>query len=141
MTAPLKAPFPWFGGKSRAAELIWSRLGVVRNYVEPFAGSLAVLLRNPNPPSTETVNDLDCYLANFWRAIASAPDDVAHWADWPVNEADLHARHQWLVNQSAFRERMKSDAYYYDARIAGWLTIALSVSLVTDRNVVPTQFL
>ncbi len=40
----LKAPFPWFGGKSRAAELIWSRLGDVSNYVEPFAGSLAVLL-------------------------------------------------------------------------------------------------
>lgn len=24
---PLKAPFPWFGGKSRAADLIWPRLG------------------------------------------------------------------------------------------------------------------
>ena len=29
----LRAPFPWFGGKSRAAELIWSRLGEVSNYV------------------------------------------------------------------------------------------------------------
>jgi site-specific DNA-adenine methylase len=40
----MMAPFPWFGGKSRAAKLIWSRLGDVPNYVEPFAGSLAVLL-------------------------------------------------------------------------------------------------
>lgn len=40
----LRAPFPWFGGKSRAAPLIWEALGDVRNYVEPFAGSLAVLL-------------------------------------------------------------------------------------------------
>ena len=44
MTATLKAPFPWFGGKSRAAHLIWPRFGKVGNYVEPFAGSLSVLL-------------------------------------------------------------------------------------------------
>jgi hypothetical protein len=43
----LKAPFPWFGGKIRAAHLIWPRFGDVPNYVEPFAGSLAVLLRRP----------------------------------------------------------------------------------------------
>ena len=36
--------------------------------VEPFAGSLAVLLGRPTPPRTETVNDADCYLSNFWPA-------------------------------------------------------------------------
>lgn len=122
----LKAPFPWFGGKSRAASLVWSRLGVVRNYVEPFAGSLAVALGNPHPPATETINDLDCYVANFWRAITADPDEVARWADWPVNEADLHARHQWLVNRVEFRERMKADADYYDAKIAGWWVWGIS---------------
>lgn len=40
----IKAPFPWFGGKSRAAPLVWQALGDVKNFVEPFAGSLAVLL-------------------------------------------------------------------------------------------------
>jgi site-specific DNA-adenine methylase len=43
----MKAPFPWFGGKSRAAHLVWERFGNVPNYVEPFAGSLAVLLSRP----------------------------------------------------------------------------------------------
>ena len=116
----LRAPFPWFGGKSRAADLIWSRLGDVANYVEPFAGSLAVLLSRPTPPGTETVNDLDCYLANFWRALGADPDGVARWATSPVNEADLHARHRWLVGQADFRERMKSDPDYFDVKIAGW---------------------
>jgi site-specific DNA-adenine methylase len=116
----LKAPFPWFGGKSRAAALVWSRFGDVPNYVEPFAGSLAVLLARPHAPRIETVNDLDCYLANFWRAIAADPELVAHHADWPVNEADLHARHRWLVDQEGFREQMRSDPSFYDARIAGW---------------------
>lgn len=45
--AKLKAPFPWFGGKSRVAHIVWERFGDVPNYVEPFAGSLAVLLRRP----------------------------------------------------------------------------------------------
>lgn len=116
----LRAPFPWFGGKSRAAGLIWSRLGDVQNYVEPFAGSLAVLLGRPTDPGTETVNDIDCYLANFWRALSKDPDDVARWATGPVNEADLHARHRWLVDQTAFRERMKSDPDFCDPKIAGW---------------------
>jgi len=116
----LRAPFPWFGGKSRVAPLVWQRFGDVPNYVEPFAGSLAVLLGRPHAPDIETVNDLDCYLANFWRAVANDPDGVAHWCDWPVNEADLHARHDWLVGLEDFRARMHREADYYDVQVAGW---------------------
>ncbi len=116
----LRAPFPWFGGKSRAASLIWERFGNLQNYVEPFAGSLAVLLARPHPAKVETVNDKDCFLANFWRSLQHDPATVAWYADAPVNEADLHARHQWLVNQGAFIERMKTEPDYYDAKIAGW---------------------
>lgn len=122
----LKAPFPWFGGKSRAAELLWSRLGDVGNYVEPFAGSLAVLLRRPHAPRIETVNDRDTYLANFWRAVSADSEAVAHYADWPVNECDLHARHRWLVEQPQFRERMLADPDHYDAKIAGWWVWGIS---------------
>ncbi len=32
----IKSPFPYFGGKSRAASLVWPRFGAVKNYVEPF---------------------------------------------------------------------------------------------------------
>lgn len=42
------------------AHIVWSHFGDVRNYVEPFAGSLAVLLGRPTEPKIETVNDLDC---------------------------------------------------------------------------------
>ncbi|MFB1482246.1 DNA adenine methylase [Corallococcus sp. RDP092CA] len=117
---PLRAPFPWFGGKSRAAHLVWEAFGDCPNYVEPFAGSLAVMLGRPTPAGVETVNDRDTYLANFWRAVRLAPEEVAKHADWPVNEADLHARHRWLVGQAEFRARMRQDPEYFDARIAGW---------------------
>lgn len=123
---PLKAPFPWFGGKSRAADLIWPRLGSVPNYVEPFAGSLAVLLRRPHRPGNEIVNDLDCYVANAWRAMRAEPEQVARYCDWPVNEADLHARHRWLHGRSEFRLRMENDPDFFDARIAGYWIWGLS---------------
>ena len=123
----LRAPFPWFGGKTRAASLIWSRLGDVNNYVEPFAGSLAVLLGRPTKPGVETVNDLDGFVANFWRAVAKHPDEVARWAESPVNECDLHARHLWLVDRrEELPLRLMADPDYCDAKIAGWWCWGLS---------------
>ena len=117
----LQAPFVWFGGKSRAATLIWDRLGDVDNYVEPFFGSGAVLLGRPRVTGTETVNDLDGYLANFWRATQHDPDAVAMWADNPVNENDLHARHVWLLQRSeTLQASLEGDPEYFDARVAGW---------------------
>jgi DNA adenine methylase len=116
----LKAPFPWFGGKSRVADIVWERFGDVPNYIEPFFGSGAVLLGRDSDPGTETINDLDCMVANFWRALKNDPEAVAWYADSPVNEADQHARHLWLCSQEEFREQMKVDPEYYDAKIAGW---------------------
>lgn len=134
-TAPeqaLRAPFPWFGGKQRASHLIWPRLGAdVRNYVEPFFGSGAVLLgrplAGPECPYVETVNDLDGFVANFWRAVKADPDAVAHHADNPVNENDLHARHAWLVGQRAtLTRRLEGDPEFFDAKIAGWWAWGIS---------------
>lgn len=118
----LQAPFPYFGGKSRVAGEVWSRFGDVRNYVEPFFGSGAVLLGRPEPFSgTETVNDGDGLMSNFWRAVQQAPEDVAEHADWPANENDLHARHSWLVGQKdSLQSRLEGDPDYFDPKIAGW---------------------
>lgn len=124
MSNALKAPFPYFGGKRKVAPQVWAALGDVDSYVEPFAGSLAVLLARPtwHTGATETVNDADQYLANFWRALSLDPEQVAHYADWPVNECDLFARHLWLVNEGKRRmiEGMAADPDWYDAKIAGW---------------------
>lgn len=118
----LRAPFPYFGGKREAAPLVWSALGNVTNYVEPFFGSGAVLLQRPGGAGrVETVNDKDGLLANVWRAMRVAPDEVAAHADWPVNEADLVARHLWLCGQrDTLTERLMADPEYFDAKAAGW---------------------
>lgn len=129
----LYAPFPWFGGKRRVAPMVWAAFGDVPNYVEPFAGSLAVLLGRPHPPKTETVNDKDGYVANFWRATKSAPDDVAHWADWPVNENDLHARHRWLREQKPdLVPKVEADMDFFDAKVAGLWCWGISMWIAGD---------
>jgi hypothetical protein len=117
----ISAPFPWFGGKRKVAGEVWSRFGVVANYVEPFFGSGAVMLGRPEPSGIETINDLDGYVSNFWRAVKHAPIETSEWADWPVSENDLHARHVWLLQQrDTLRQRLEGDPEFYDAKIAGW---------------------
>ena len=117
----LAAPFPYFGGKSLACETVWAAFGEVDNYVEPFAGSAAMLLGAPEGKRVETINDADGFVANFWRAVSKDDAAVAEALDWPTNETDLFARHMWLVQQSeGLLARLHADPDYYDALIAGW---------------------
>jgi site-specific DNA-adenine methylase len=121
LAGTLAAPFPYFGGKSLACETVWAALGDPENYVEPFAGSAAMLLGRPKTGHIETINDADGFVANFWRAVSHAPDTVASHADWPCNEVDLFSRHSWLVRQVPLLvDMLNADPEFYDAKIAGW---------------------
>jgi DNA polymerase-1 len=84
---PLAGPLKYFGGKGtnhgKAAKWIVSYFKPHRNYVEPFAGGLSVLLaRDPNDRrlwapmpkegdrgTAEIVNDLHGALTNFWMVL------------------------------------------------------------------------
>lgn len=68
----MKPPFIYYGSKASLAERIVALLPPHRHYVEPFAGSLAVLLAKP-PTPCETVNDLDGHLMTFWRVLRDQP--------------------------------------------------------------------
>jgi len=127
MSNHMRPPYPWFGGKRKAADMIWTRLGDVANYIEPFLGSAAILLKRPSEPKIETVNDADAMIANFWRAIRADPMTVAKHADYPVLEADLHARHRYLITRKPMvREQCMADPEWFDAKIAGWWVWGLS---------------
>lgn len=119
----LTAPFPYFGGKRRAAALIWERFGDVVNYVEPFAGSLAVLLARPadHRARVETVNDIDGLVVNLWRAVQADPEAVARGCDWPVMKLDLHARHRALIaSRAEVAKKLEADPRWYDVELAAW---------------------
>jgi hypothetical protein len=129
-----KAPFPWFGGKSKAAPLVWQLLGDVPHYVEPFYGSGAVLLNRPHPANrpyfSETVNDLDGFVVNFWRAVQWFPVETAEAASWPVAEADKTARQVALLRwRDGALDRLAGDACWCDPVMAGWWAWAVSVQI------------
>jgi DNA adenine methylase len=87
----LKPPFTYFGGKLNLAERIVSLLPPHEHYVEPFAGSLAVLLAKP-PSPMETVNDLDGQVMSFWRVLRDRPGDLER-----VCALTPHSRAEYLA--------------------------------------------
>ena len=130
-----KCPWPWFGGKADAAPAVWQSLGDVEHYVEPFAGSLAVLLRRPHQSNrayySETVADTDSLLCNFWRAVQWFPNETAEAASWPVSEIDKHARGSFILawRESEATARLAGDPYWCDPLIAGWWAWCVCVSI------------
>ena len=129
----LAAPFPYFGGKRRAAPRIWQALGDPAGYVEPFAGSAAVLLGRPEFKGrrVETLNDADGWLVNCWRAIQLSPDAVAAAAWGPVAEIDYHARLAWLQQRRTpdLVAWMEGDPEAHDAKAAGWWLYVLACGI------------
>lgn len=125
----LKAPFTYFGGKSTVADIVWAALGQPKHYIEPFFGSGAVLLKRPDYIPTkhmETVCDKDGYVANAWRGMQFAPDELAKFCDWPVNHADLNARRKYLNDNADLLLRLCDDPEYFDAKMAGYWIWAMS---------------
>jgi site-specific DNA-adenine methylase len=128
----LAAPFPYFGGKRRAAEIVWGALGDPSGYVEPFAGSAAVLLaRDLRGRRVETLNDADGWLVNAWRAIQHDPAAVAVAAYGPVTEIDYHARLAWLHERRTAElvQWLEGDPENHDPKAAGWWLYVLSCGI------------
>lgn len=119
----LRAPFPYFGAKSGVAALIWYVFGDVKQYIEPFCGSAAVLLAAPRPASLEVIGDCNGYVANFWRAVKYQPDLTWLETDYPVSHIDMAARHRWLVEPDRVADlagKLADPEWPGDARMAGW---------------------
>lgn len=72
----MKPAFAYYGGKQRHAPWIVEHLPEHRVYVEPFAGSAAVLLAKEQVRH-EVLNDLDGNVINFYRVLRDQPDDLA----------------------------------------------------------------
>jgi DNA adenine methylase len=69
---PLRPVFPWPGAKIRMAEWIASLMHPSQGYLEPFAGSAAVLLARERVRH-ETINDLDGSVVRFYRTLRERP--------------------------------------------------------------------
>lgn len=133
MNPDLRAPFPYFGGKRNAAARVWAAFGDPGGYVEPFAGSAAVLLARPPLAGrrVETLNDLDAWLINTWRAIRLAPAEVAEHAAGPNSEIDYHARLAWLHSRrdGDLVSWLEGDPEHHDAKAAGWWLYVMAAGI------------
>ena len=128
----VKPPFAYYGGKTTLAPTIASLLPAHDHYVEPFAGSLAVLLAK-KPSRAETVNDLDVDLVTFWRVLRDQPDELERvCALTPHARAELRvsndldvvddverARRVWVRLTQSRSHSMKPSGWWFRKAPAG----------------------
>lgn len=78
----LKQPIKWHGGKSYLARWVIEHFPPresYTHYLEPFAGGLSVLFEHNPEGKSESVNDINSQLANFWQVLR-APDLFGQFA-------------------------------------------------------------
>lgn len=106
----MKPPIAYFGGKTALADRLVDLMPAHEGYVEPYAGSLAVLLAKPQE-RVEVVNDLDRRLVTFWRVLRDHPDELLrrcaltphsraeldYAQDFDVDDEIELARRVWVV--------------------------------------------
>jgi DNA adenine methylase len=75
----MDSPMKWHGGKGPIAHKIRALFSHHLHYVEPYAGSLAVLFSHPSDGegTSEVVNDLNKDLMSFWSVLQSGVDFVS----------------------------------------------------------------
>lgn len=87
---PMKPPFPYYGSKGRLAGWITDLMPAHRVYIEPFAGSAAVLFAK-RPAAIEIINDLDGNIVNFFRTLREREADLVRALTYTPYARDEYA--------------------------------------------------
>jgi len=112
----LESLVPRMGAKSGMREWLISVFPEHHTYVEPFAGSMKVLLWKKRRSKVEIVNDADKYLINFWRHVQFYPEELAEEINkLPVSEFIFREWHAEIGKMHPF---MQAVAFYYIAKMS-----------------------
>lgn len=91
MSATIRPPVKWHGGKHYLARRIVDLMPEHHTYVEPFGGGASVLL-NKQPAPVEVYNDLDGRIVRLFRVLRDRPDDLGRaLVLTPYAEAEFRA--------------------------------------------------
>lgn len=90
----MKQVLKYPGAKSRIANWIVNNMPKHTVYLEPYAGSLAVLFNKPRC-HIETVNDLHGEVVNFFRVLRDDPDELKRLIELtPYSRAEYDLAYQ-----------------------------------------------
>lgn len=90
--------FRYPGSKTRLADWITAQFPEHERYIEPFAGSAAVLLHKPRS-TVEVLNDLNNDITQFFRVLRDRGDELAEWYAATPFSRDLHDEWQTQYNR------------------------------------------
>ena len=95
----MKAVLKYPGAKNRIADWICSYIPEHKVYLEPYAGSLAVLF-NKKPCHIETVNDLHGEVVNYFRILRDQPDKLSRLIELtPYSRAEYEKAYEQTDNE------------------------------------------
>ena len=90
----MKQVLKYPGAKSRLADWIINNMPKHNVYLEPYAGSLSVLLNKPRC-HIETVNDLHGEVVNFFRVLRDNPDELKRLVEFtPYSRTEYDLSYQ-----------------------------------------------
>lgn len=125
----MNSPIKWHGGKHYLASKIVQMMPDHIHYVEPFAGSLAVLFAKDPEGVSEVVNDIDQELYGFWHNLRESgyyerflrmsqatpfSEDLWNWAERVINQQmgeNVSVERAWaffVLCRQSLAGRMKS---------------------------------
>lgn len=94
----MKAVLRYPGAKNRIAGWICSHIPKHDVYLEPYAGSLAVLL-NKEPCHIETANDLNDEVVNYFRVLRDSPGELERLVSLtPYSRAEYERAYEYTDN-------------------------------------------
>ena len=135
----------YFGAKTRLASRIVQLLPAHRSYIEPFAGSMAVLMAKPRATGIEVANDIDQDVMTFWRVLRDQPDELGrvcaltphsraeYAASWPLPPGlpDLErARRVWVKLSQSRGGQLTNTGWRYRTRAQGAAIPSIMASYV-----------
>ena len=97
----MKTPITYYGGKQTMLKHIRPLIPAHTLYCEPFAGGAAVFF-DKEPAQLNIINDLNGELINFYRIVASKPDEFRSEVLQSLHSRGQHEHAWYIYNHPVF---------------------------------------
>lgn len=113
----MKPLIPWPGGKSRLASTLLPLFPEHTCYVEPFAGTAALLFARAEPARCEVINDINGELVRMYRCVAHHLDEFVRQFRWALSSREIFHWAQ-LQNVETLTDIQRGARFFYLQQLA-----------------------